>query len=106
MAKCLFVLLGLILLVSCNQKNDEPITVNSPEIQQSAETLKIIFPHTNEFKKSRQHGAFHLKDPKLCQSCHGVPHSLTQKVAQSCTTCHQYPHDSGFVAKEHAEAYF
>ncbi|GAB4017289.1 MAG: hypothetical protein Fur0010_17770 [Bdellovibrio sp.] len=107
MQKCLWLLLGLLFLGSCHQKNDEPIVVTSPEIQRSSETLKVIFPHSSEFKKSRQHGAFYLKDQKLCQSCH-VPTEVNGNLKQEfCLNCHKnYPHDQQFKDNfDHGVAY-
>ncbi|PIP93373.1 MAG: hypothetical protein COW00_20385 [Bdellovibrio sp. CG12_big_fil_rev_8_21_14_0_65_39_13] len=97
-----------IMMTSCHQKNDEPVVVNTLEQQQSSETLKVIFPHSAEFKKSRQHGAFYLRDQKLCQSCHIPTQNETGEIRQEfCMGCHKnYPHTPQFKESfDHGVAY-
>ena len=58
------------------------------------------FPHPADFKTSGLHAADYKDKPKTCLMCHTLKTTngaADAKGPPACTSCHSYPHSSGWV---------
>lgn len=100
-------LLILFSFISCNEKTfvEVPAKQNT---QSQSDIVKVVFPHSKEFKKTRLHGVHYQNDKKLCQSCHMPLDTNTDELKNDfCMGCHKsYPHTKKFTASfEHGSAF-
>jgi hypothetical protein len=80
------------MLAGCNRPVDAPVQSQS----EGFVSVAGIYPHTESFRSTRQHGELYLKSKETCKTCHGSRlDGGTAKV--SCNRCHAvYPHSDLF----------
>lgn len=60
------------------------------------ETAEMLYPHSERFKLTNQHGVRFYSGPETCKSCHGQD-LLGGNADVSCLSCHLvYPHSPEF----------
>lgn len=88
----------------CNVPTQKPIAPSSPFI---TETGIQIYPHSEKFKGTKDHGLSFYAYSDTCKSCHGK-NLEGGNVKIACSSCHKYfPHASSFnTFFTHGAAFF
>ncbi|MCM2277176.1 MAG: hypothetical protein NDJ89_03805 [Oligoflexia bacterium] len=92
---------------SCTRLQDS----NTGSQRDASREASAIYPHSETFKSTAEHGGQYLKDAQTCASCHGDPlsgaRSAVARQSRACNACHEaYPHPERFkLTRDHGTSY-
>ncbi|MCM2278434.1 MAG: cytochrome c3 family protein [Oligoflexia bacterium] len=78
---------------SCTRLMDPP----ADKVRFPLNEPNLSYPHSDEFKRTAQHGQEFLRDSEGCLSCHSEKPTNTVAKSRTCKSCHEsYPHTERF----------